>query len=355
MSKEFERAKKMGVSAYGAVDFMAYDIVNGKAVINAEKTKLAQDAALITGANIGAPADLYKRLSPNVIEILFAPTNATKIFNEVKEGSFTDDYYQFPVSEIVGAVQPYSDFADATSSDVNFEFPVRESFRFQTAIKYGDFEVERMSVARIALAAQKQNAAATVIARANNEFYLFGVKGKALYGLLNDPNLNNTVSPNSVTLGGSARVTWADKLANGADQIANLVFADVVKLVTELVTKAGGLVDENSAMVLAMPNTVANYLNAANTYGKTAKELIASNYPNLEIVMVPELAGASGNTLYLTVREVQGQAVGECAYSEKYRLGRLIPETTSFKQKAMSATWGAIIKQPAFIARMAGV
>ena len=48
-------------------------------------------------------------------------------------------------------------------------------------------------------------------------------------------------------------------------------------------------------------------------------------------------------------------AVAETAYSEKYRLGRLIAETSSFKQKASGATFGGVVKMPAFIATMTGI
>ena len=75
----------------------------------------------------------------------------------------------------------------------------------------------------------------------------------------------------------------------------------------------------------------------------------------MEVVQIPELSTVSGEELYLTMGEVDGIAVAETAYSEKYRLGRLIPETSSFKQKASGATFGGVVKMPAFIATMTGI
>jgi hypothetical protein len=75
----------------------------------------------------------------------------------------------------------------------------------------------------------------------------------------------------------------------------------------------------------------------------------------MEIVTLPELSTVSGEELYLTVSEVDGISVGDTAFSEKLRMSRVIPDVTSFKQKAMSGTYGAVIKQPAFIARMTGI
>lgn len=350
-SFDFENAKERGISGVGLRDFMAFDSVNGKTVLNAQKTKLAMDAALITTPNVGLPPALFQYLNPEVVNVLFAPNNATRLFAERKMGDWTTDFMQFPVEEIAGNVNPYDDYDPAVSTDVNYEFPTRENFRFQTSIKYGDLEVEKAAVAKIALVARKQRAAAAVIAKASNRFYLFGVQGKAVYGLLNDPNLNTVQQP--YTVGGN--VTWASKVAADPSSSANVIFADIAKLVGSLMTTAGGHVDQNSPMVLGISNDMASFLTYANAYGKTAKEMIKENYPNLEIVTVPELSTVSGEELYLTVSEVDGITVGDNAFSEKLRLSRVVTEMTSYRQKAMSGTYGAVIKQPAFIARMTGI
>lgn len=351
MSNLFETAKELGINAPYAKGFMAYDDVNGQVVVNAKRTaaQMAMDATLTP--NLGIPAALSTFLSPEVVSVLVSPNNATKLAVETKRGDFATDFYQFPVEEISGSVQPYSDYGHAVSTDINFNYPARENFRFQTAIKFGDLEVEKAAVAKISLAARKQRAAASTIAKAANKFYLFGVQDKALYGLLNDPNLNATVSP--ITVG--ANSTWAAKTAADAGSSANLVYGDINKLVNELSTKAGGYFDANAPMVLGVSNAKFQYLSMANTYGVTALQLIKANYPNMEVVQVPELSTAAGDMLYLTMREVDGVSVAEAAYSEKYRLGRLIPQLTSFEQKASAGTYGAVIKQPAFIATMTGI
>lgn len=351
MSNLFDIAKEMGISAPYAKGFMAYDDVNGQVVVNAKRTaaQLAMDATLTP--NVGIPAALSTFLSPEVVSVLVSPNNATKLAVETKHGDFTTDFFQFPVEEIVGGVQPYSDFDHAVSTDVNYNYPSRENFRFQTSIKFGDLEVAKAAVAKISLVARKQRAAASTIAKAANRFYLFGVQGKALYGLLNDPNLNATISP--ITVG--ANSTWATKTAADAGNSANLVYADINKLVNELSTKAGGYFDANAPMVLGVSNTKFQYLSMANTYGVTALQLIKANYPNMTVEQVPELSTPAGDMLFLTLREVDGVSVAEAAYSEKYVLGRLVAHETSFSQKASAGTYGAVIKQPAFIATMTGI
>lgn len=355
-SLDFEQAKENGIVAPYARDFMAFDSMpDGKIRLNANKTqyqmKMAMDAALTTTPNVGLPAALFQFINPEIVSVLFAPNNATKLFPERKVGDWTTDFMQFPVEEIAGSVNPYDDYDPAVSTDVNYEFPVRENFRFQTAIKYGDLEAEKAAVAKIALVARKQRAAATVIAKASNRFYLYGVQGKRIYGALNDPNLNNVISPYPV----NSKTTWANKVADNPGNSANVIFADIAKLVGELMSKAGGHVDQNSPMTLGISNDMASYLTYANTYGKTAKEMLKENYPNLEIVTLPELSTVEGEELYLTATEVEGINVGDTAYSEKYRLSRVVMLETSYRQKAMSGTYGAVIKQPAFVARMTGI
>lgn len=354
MANLIDAARERGISApYARGGFMAYDEAqDGTISVNAEKTarRLAMDAA-VTAANIGVPAELATYLSPEVVKVLAAPNNATLLATETKNGDFSTEFYKFPVEEISGGVQPYSDYGNAVSADVNYNFPVRENFRFQTAIKFGDLEVERAATAKIALTSRKQAAAAQVIAKAANRFYLYGVQGKQVYGLLNDPNLNASISP--ITVGGNS--TWQAKTGVDAGQSANLVFADINKLVSELSTNAGGYFDANAPMVLGVSNARFSYLSLANTYGVTALRLLKDTYPNMRVVQIPELSTPAGEMLYLTMLEADGARVAEAAYSEKYRLGRLVPQVSSFEQKASAGTFGGVVKQPAYVAVMLGV
>lgn len=353
-SNFFEQAKERGIVAPHAVDFMAFDDVNGRIVANAKKSavNLAMDEAMITTPNVGAPAGLYAYLNPEIVEILFAKNAATELFTETKHGDFTTDFMQFPVEEVVGAVQPYSDFDHAVSTDVNYEYPVRENFRFQTGIKFGDLEVAKAAVAKISLSARKQNAAARVIKKAQNRFYLFGVQGKQTYGALNDPNLNAAISP---IADANSNTTWAAKVAANPSDAGNIIFNDIAKLVGQLLSQTGGNVSINSRMRLGISNSMVSYLSYGNQFGKTALEMLKMNYPNIEVVQVPELSTIQGEELYLTVDASEGVDVGETAYADMFVLGRLIAHESSFTQKATSTTYGAVIKQPAFIATMTGI
>lgn len=351
---EFERANELGIGSVSAVDFFPYTEVDGKytlAPMSEINAKLANDAAMTTSANIGIPALLVTYLDPRVCEVLFGAMNAGRIFEKSQIGKFEDDFATFMVEEIAGQVSPYADFGNGTAVDVNYNYPVRQNFRYQTTLKYGDLEVSKAALAKINLAARKQYASAQVMARAENAFQLYGVKGMEIYGLLNDPNLPASITPHSI--GGNT--TWESKINADPNNASTLVFNDVNKLIGELMARNGGLIDANTPMILGISNKQLNYLTQPNNFGKSALELLKGNYPALTVVQLPELSTTSGEMLYLTVPELLGDKTGETAYSRAYMLGRLVPKISSWEQKATASTFGCVIRRPNLVATMLGV
>lgn len=354
---DFEKAKQLGISSPYAKGFMPYTEKNGKIRVDFDKAArlLAQDSALTTGGNVGVPSALVTYIDPSVTEILFGAMNATQLALESKKGDWADKYMRFNVTEYTGTVTPYSDHGENIASDINIESPERENFLFETVIRYGDLEEASVARQRLSLAAEKQKAAATILAKAHNKFYLYGVQGKKTYGLLNDPNLNSAIAPIAVSIGSSSYSTWADKLQHDSAGAANMIYNDVLKLWNELCKNNGGNIDSSTPVKLAISNARASYLNAPNSFGLTAKKMLEDNFPNIEIVQIPELSTAQGEMLYMIVPEVYASSTADLAYSEKMRLGRIIPELSAFKQKAVGGTWGAIIRRPSLIQTMTGV
>ena len=356
---DIEFLKERGISSPYAVGVMPYHIDDQKRVVveydKLTDSKIAQDAALSgTVANIGIPSAFVTYLDPQITTTLFAATNATKLFGqEVRKGSWVDQYMNFPVEEIAGDVTPYSDFTSNVSTDVNYNFPSRENFLFQTSLKYGGRELETAGRARLQLASRKQRAAAEIIARAHNKFYLYGVAGKQVVGILNDPNLNAAVTPITV----NSKTTWADKVAdtNNTAIVANVIFNDIAKLVGEVMGNNGANVDQNTPFVLAVASDRYQYLTMPNQFGRSALNLLSDNYPNMTVIQLPELTTASGSMMMLVVPELLGEATGECAFSEKMRFSRIKADTTFFEQKAIGGTWGGIVRRPNLIARMSGI
>ena len=210
MSKDisFQKAKQYGFHFPGARAWMATDS-KGR-VTNA--SELAQDAALITTPNTTVPAEFLAYIDPMVVEILTAPRRAREIFPEQKKGDWTTAYTKWRMEEITGSTQPYTDYANGTTSGVNFEWATRQQYLFQTSITYGDLETAMAGEAKINLASSKQRAAATVIDIDANKFALNGVAGRNIYGILNDPNL-----PVAITAAAVAIVTSHTDSAGNVD------------------------------------------------------------------------------------------------------------------------------------------
>ena len=354
MTNDFDTAQELGIrSEMSTKGFMPYKEVDGRVVVDFAKANagLAQDSAMVTQPNIGFPAWMYMYINPEIIPVLFAKMGATKLFPEQKTGDWTDEFVQYNREEIVGDITPYSDFQNGAMSDVNYDYFVRENFRFQTMVRYGNLEVEKASKAKVQLVARKHYAAAQTIARASNKFYLFGVAGKKIYGALNDPNLAPALAPTSV----DGKSTWADKLDANPDKFANIVYNDVVKMVQKMMSKNGGLVDLNTPMTLSMSNSVQSYLTIPNQYGKTAKELLSENYPQIKFEILPELSSNEGEKMMLVVDSYEGMRTGCTSFTDKFFLMKLVNDTSSSYQKAAASTQGTIILRPNFIVTMLGI
>ncbi len=351
MNQDIQKLKELGISSYFDIKLMPHHFEGDRVVT--DYRAIAQDAAMQTVPNVGVPAAFVTYLDPQITSILFAVKNATRLFGETKKGSWVDQFMNFPVEEITGDVTPYSDFANGVSASVNYEFPSRQNFLFQTSLKYGLREQETAAQARLDYAGAKQRAAAEIIARAHNRFYLFGVANKQIYGALNDPNLNESDTPISV----NSQTTWEGKAADqgNAATISNVLFNDIAKLVTVLMGRNAGNVDQTTPMVLAVASDRYNYLSMPNSFGLTVFDLLKNNYPNMTVIQLPELSTESGSMLYLTVPELMGEPTVENAYSEKMRFGNVETYSTSWVQKAFGGTWGCVVRRPNLVATMTGI
>ena len=281
-----------------------------------------------------------------VIEILTAPRRAREIFGEEKKGDWTTPYMKWRVDEMTGKTEPYSDYANGTTSGVNSEWQTRVQYVFQTSITYGDFEVDMSSTAKVNLAASKQRAAANVIDIDQNRFYLLGVSGKEIYGILNDPNLPAAITAGATGTGGSTK--WADKTTV---QIYN----DVLALFAQLSEQSSGLIDKDTPLKLCLSPELAVRLGAATDFNVSVLDMLKRYFTRIDIVTVPELHSmTAGETMFLIAPEVNGQRSGTLAFGEKMRAGRVVPDLSSFRQKFVGTTYGGIVLMPFAFAQMTG-
>lgn len=316
-----------------------------KVVGDLDEGVMAMDAALQTAPNAGIPAELTAYFDNRNIEILTAKRAATEIFNEVRFGDRTTPYAKFRMIENTGYTQPYSDYADNGKADVNYNFPARENYLYETVIKYGDLEDAIASRAKVNLVADKQRSAATVIAIDTNKFYFRGVAGLNNYGILNQPNLPAAIT---AATGAGGTATWASK--TGTE-----IYDDIVALYSDMAARAEGQIDKMSKFRLVVGPTSDAELNKLNAFGtETVAALIKRNFPNLEIVVAPEYDDATKKIQLIAV-EVEGMPTGENAYSEKLIAGRIVPYLSHFAQKFSAGVYGAVVYRPVFVSTMVGI
>jgi len=324
-----------------------FEFPQARAWMTEDREALARDAALITTPNTTVPAELLAYIDPIVVEILTSPRRAREIFPEMKKGDWATSYAQWRMSEATGISQPYSDYANGLTSDVNNEWAIRKQYRFQTSITYGDLEVAMSGAAKIDLASDKQRAAATVLDIDANKFAMRGVYGMEVYGILNDPNLPASITAAATGSGGSTN--WDDKTTA-------LIYQDILDLFTELVEQSDGLIDQNSPLKLCLSPGMAVKIGSATDFNVNVADMLNKYFSNLKIITVPELATTSSGEMALMLAEqVNGTPVGWIGYGVKMQAGRLIPDMSSFRQKFMASTYGAVILQPFAIASMIGM
>lgn len=366
MLKQFEKDffAERGIFLEAGTQWMPHDgetkLANGQVRVNTSMDSKSltinnYGGTATTAANVGLPVTYLNYIDPNIIQVQFAAMNADKLLPNRKVADWTMEYATFPVEEIVGSTEPFSDFTSSLTSDVNYAYPSRQIFRYQTSYKYGVFEMERSATAKIQLASRRQQAAATVMAKTENSVYLRGVNGVKLYGFLNDPNVAEPITPTSVTTSqGSGKTSWADKVVDAAAG-ANFIYNDIMKLWQELVSNNGGLIDNSSPVVLAMSHNIHRYMSTANNYNVSVADLVKGTIPNLQIVIIPELSLAEGERLYMICPELNGQGAGMLAFADKLRVWPVIQYLGFFESKMSAATWGCVITQPSLIACMSGV
>jgi hypothetical protein len=356
MTPDFEQLAERGAHFYAEDPVFTEDA--WKSNFN-----LAMDAqpALTTLPNSGIPAWLTTFIDPTIISVLFSPLKAAKIFGEVKKGDWLMQTALFPIVEYTGEVSSYGDFNNNGRTGLNTDFPNRQSYLYQIIKEYGELEMERAGLARIAWAAELDKAAINILNRFQNNTYFFGVQGLQNYGGLNDPNLTASLTPAAKAAGGT---TW---FVNGnPNATANEVYNDILSIYEQLVIQAGGVVelDMEQTMVLAMSPAVQVALDFTNTFGITTRDMLRKSFPNMRMETavqygvqtasnVPGIV--AGNYVQLIAENAGGQDTAFCAFNEKLRTHKIVIDLSSYKQKATQGTWGTVIRQPYAIASMLGV
>lgn len=328
-----------------------------------EDFSLAMDAqpTLSTDPSGAIPALITTTIDPEVYEVAYAPLQFAKILTERRIGSWTDQTRMLPVVEETGEVSTYGDFNNNGRAGINVNWPQVQAYLFQCFVEYGDLEVDRMGLAKISYISSLQKAAADLLNRFQNFSYAFGVQGLQNYGYVNNPFLSAALTPATKANGGT---TWFTT-GGSPNATPNEVYNDVLALIQQLIQQTQGVVEEDSPMTLSLSPSSNQALKFANSFGVFVKDLVKEGYPNLKIVTAPQYGkqtavnfqgySTAGNVMQLRVDQVQKQETSYAGFNEKLRAHRLVPDSSSFKQKFTSGTWGAVTRLPVGVATMLGI
>lgn len=303
---------------------------------------LAFDAqpALVTAANSGIPTLFTTYVDPEIIEVVLEPLNAAEFYTETKEGSWVSDTAMFIVAERAGYVSSYGDFSNAGRVSTNVNYPQRQSYHFQTFTEYGEREVARAAEGRVNWVNGLNASSLRVMLQFQNDSYLFGVAGLQNYGGVNSPDLSAPIAPTT---------PWSEATAD-------VIYADVKRLVTLLVQQSNGILNAKSPMRMGLSPENAMNLTATNQYNVNVEDQIGKNFPNLKIFTIPQfnVVDGAGELVQLYAPNVMGVKTVECAFTEKMRAHAVVTKASSWEQKKSAGTWGTIYKRPIMMAQMVG-
>lgn len=296
---------------------------------------------LVTAPNAGIPAWLTNYFDPTIVNILTSPMRATEIVgSEVRKGDWTTTHATFMSVELVGEVSSYGDFNNNGSSNANINFPVRQSYLYQTFTNWGELQMARAGNARVDWANKVNEASILVLNKFQNASYFFGIAGIPNYGLLNDPSLYPSIV---------SAVAW-----NASATTAEQVYEEIRRLFVQLQWQSNGLIDDQQEMTLALSPVLSVALNKTNQYNVNVQDQLKKNFPNLRIKTAVEYTTASGQLVQLICNSVNGQRTAETAYTEKMRAHAVVTGHSSWSQKKSQGTLGTVIYNAFAIASMTG-
>lgn len=321
--------------------------LNQQGRFNVERNFTAP-AGFFDGANI--PAQFLTRLSPYTVQQLLRPMTAEQLIGfKSKELDWSEDRLQVPYIEKAGEVTAYSDFAPATTADINIKWSYVGHLRFSNGIEIGDLEQEKMARVGTDLQSAKYEAAMELLAQAMNKIYWYGYQTGSkpsendLHGILTAPYLVDKVTLIKKIAYSSYGITDANRLVamiyeKFADQTGNRVNRDVpinIGFSVRATARLNSLLNGNSSATLwqtlkdSFPN--ANFM--------TCPELDkCDNGKDMLVAVCPQIPGA-------------GTPTAKLGFSEEYLLGTVVRNHSSYTMKVSSGCTGFICLQPSGIVR----
>ena len=310
------------------------------------------DAAVsgITTPSVTTPIQFLQHWLPDFVEVVTAAREIDTIVGRTIAGNWHDESIVQGILERTGQAVPYGDHTDIPLSSWNTNFEVRDIVRFEEGIQVGVLEEARAGAMNVSSQTEKRAAAAESLAIELNNigFYGYNEGNNKTYGFLNDPNLP---AYTTVAAGAGGTTTWASK---DYDEITS----DLRTALAALRTRSGNLFKpERDRAKLVLPVAAAEYLTVQNQFGKTVREFLSENYPNVTIESAVQLDGANSgaNVFYLFAESINGKPCIHQFVQDVFRLIGVEKKAKVFLEDYSNASAGILVTQPIGVVRYSGI
>lgn len=319
---------------------------------------MAMDAleypAMATTPSIGTPVQFSQYWEPDIIKTIFAKQMADELMTTVTAGSWEDAQIVQTIEELIGNAVLYSDYANPSNAQYNFNFQTRSILRFQKSVQIGALQEKRAAQMRVNARATATKGAHLALDVMRNQIAFTGyVEGtESANGVLNDPNL---LPYGTLSVGAAGDTTFASKTHI---EIIN----DLRKGVQDLATQLNGNFNPQSdKFTIWLPVNCQLALSAVPQYTNgnapfSVEAFIKTTWTNCEVKFIPQFNEAVGgeNVMYIVKDDVMGSDTLKQYVPARLFMVGYERKSTSTIEVYSNATAGVFVRYPVGIVRYIG-
>jgi hypothetical protein len=329
---------------------------------NRNAISIALDAGItqpVTTPSNGTPVQFLQEFLPGVVNILTVVRKADLLAPVVTAGEWHLEEIVLKTMEHTSNAQLYSDFGGVPLVSFNEVFERRQVVRFELGVQQNPLADARAAATGTVPSNEKRVALADgfEILRNDIAFNGFNVGTGKTYGILNDPNLPAYVT---VATGAGGNTTFASKTTV---EIIN----DLSTAIRALEIQAGGNIDPTlNTINLEIPLAFNHFLTRSDgsfSNGLTAMEWLSKNYPTINVITVPQFAGANAgeNVFYLKAVSVDnsgtdgGESIIQVVPAKMRAMGSVQNEKGGTTEGYTAAYAGVFTKRPYAVVRFTDI
>lgn len=315
--------------------------------------KVTDAPAGFSPTNVNMPAGILSQVSVNVVEnILQYRAGDEALGGRQKLLDFYQQEYYIPLVERLGSSVPYNDYDDAISAGINLTFDKTGHYRFSNNIVVGELEEAQLSAANVNARDYITSASAEALMIEFNRVAFNGYVDNAgknlVYGLLNNPSLNNYENSTKKF----SEMTWEEVITFFSNAMAKIR------------TQSGNNIQRGSKLRAIVSAKAFDYLRLKYTnLGVNVLTEIQRSMETIgvefKIISAIELDNANANqdVIYFILENNLGGVsdTTTLGYSEIARMGNVVVGSSYTMQKMSVGTTGAVVFKPAFVVRYTNI